>query len=60
MEGASVGSGSNRRSDEFCKRWIREQLKERRMVRAGAVDGATDGASNGSGSNRRSDEWCKR
>ena len=25
MDGASDGSGSNRRSDGWCKRWIREQ-----------------------------------
>jgi len=25
INGASVGSGSYRKSDEWCKRWIREQ-----------------------------------
>ena len=26
-DGASNGSGSNRRSAEYCKRWLTEQLK---------------------------------
>jgi outer membrane lipoprotein SlyB len=45
MEGARDASGSIRRRDGWCKKWIREQYKERRVVRAGAMEGVMDGSS---------------
>ena len=67
LDGTCDGSGSkwrsdesmsDRRSDGWYKRWIGEQVKERRMVQAmdhGEILGAMDGTSEGSGSKWRSD-----
>ena len=55
MDDASDVSGSNRRSDGRCERWIREYLKELWVVQAmyqRAIEGAMDDASDGSGSYR--------
>ena len=54
-DGARNGSWSNRRSDGWFKRWIREQLKERWVVQAmdqGAIEGEMDGSSDESERNR--------
>ena len=63
MYGISDGSGSNRRSAGWQKRWISEQLKALWMIQAmdqGAIEGAMDSASDESVNKSRSNGCYKR